>query len=106
LSNSLHRANLRSIFPIMSLIEEVQAAAARRLADAADQLRAAEAEVRAAVEQAGQAEMSVNRIAGVAKVSRSTVYRWLRDVAEETDGPSKAPAKKPTPPRAKRAARG
>lgn len=65
--------------------EELQAAAARRLADAADQLRSAETEIRGAVLQARDAKLSVNRSAAVAGVHRTTVYRWLREAeAAET----------------------
>lgn len=73
-----------AIFAAMALTEELHAAAARRLADAAEQLRAAEAEVRAAALAAKAVGMSVNRSAEVSGFSRTTVYRWLRD-AEATE---------------------
>jgi DNA invertase Pin-like site-specific DNA recombinase len=65
------------------LPEERQAAALRALADAADQLRHAEAVVRAAALNARSVGLSVNRSAARAKVSRSTVDRWLREAEAE-----------------------
>lgn len=96
----------------MTLIEEIQAAAARRLADAVAQLEQANAEVKAAARQATDSGMSVNRIAGVVGVSRNTVYRWLRTDDDAPNAladtpspkPAKKTAKKTATSRAKRAA--
>lgn len=67
----------------MTLPEELQAKAARRLADAAARLKEAQAEVRAAVLEAQEAKLSVNRSAAVAEVSRTTIYKWIKEATEE-----------------------
>ena len=68
------------------LPEEQQAAALRALANAADQLRQAESVVRAAALHARSVGLSVNRSAARAKVSRSTIDRWLREAEAEQQG--------------------
>jgi hypothetical protein len=70
----------------MTLPEELQAAAARRLADAAARLKEAEAEVRAAVLQARDAKLPVSRSAAVADVHRTTIHRWIREAEAAEQG--------------------
>ena len=82
IGNKLPTCDYGGSFPGMTLPEELQAKAARRLADAAARLKEAEAEVRGAVLEAKAAGLSVNRSAAVAEVHRSTVYRWLREAEQ------------------------
>jgi len=77
----------------MTLPEELQGAALRRLTVALEALRAAQTEVEAATAEARDAGVSINRIGGLAGVSRDKVYGWLRS-AEESAGqpPGDTPA--------------
>jgi len=64
--------------PLMTIPEEEQGAALRRLSEALDGLRAAQAEVDAATVAARAANVSFNRIGTLAGVSRDKVDAWLR----------------------------
>lgn len=62
----------------MTLTEDQQADALRRLARAVTNLEAAQAEVIAAAMHARDVEVSITRIAQVAKTTRDRVYGWLK----------------------------
>lgn len=62
----------------MTLMEDQQADALRRLARAVTNLEAAQAEVVAAATHARSVDVSITRIAQVAKTSRDRVYGWLK----------------------------
>ncbi|HZP54441.1 hypothetical protein [Actinocrinis sp.] len=72
----------------MTLTEDQQADALRRLARAVANAEAAQAELVAAADHARGVGVSITRIAEVAKTSRDRVYGWLRKStqANDTDG--------------------
>lgn len=79
----------------MTLAEERQAAAVRRLVTAYDGLVAAEAEIFAATAEARAAEVSMNRIAALTHSSRNRVAGWLRRSAGDAESTSTAESAPP-----------
>jgi hypothetical protein len=75
----------------MTLKEEDQASAVRRLTTALEQLSLAEREVRAALLQAKEADVSVNRMAGLAKSSRGKIYALIAEAEAERAAETAAP---------------
>jgi hypothetical protein len=67
----------------MTLPEEQQAAALRRLTDALERERQAAADVRAAAIEAKAAGVSISRLSALANVSRDKVYGWLRKAPDD-----------------------